>query len=274
MLTTDAVLTYHTDPYTCGVAKFNTMLARRLGVPCESLYLSDAIRPLVSVKPEEMGTDALAPTMPYDLFLHGDPRPQDAPAVRHATTVFCANEAIAIAVKTTGRTHNTRTVFCPSLLEPRPSDDPLVLLAFGMAHKLTRGHFEKVRDLLGDRPYRVDLSVAVHEGQPWGAAVKESTDLLREVFGARANPLGSLTDAELRKRLRACDWALLFYPTALRANNTTFWAALEERAQVLTNTDALSPEGRYYDITRLSAWPTPNECGRYTWDRLLQEMAS
>ena len=52
----DAILSYHMDPLTCGVANFNQQLADRLGVPCLSLlpWPESVSLALVSVKASEM----------------------------------------------------------------------------------------------------------------------------------------------------------------------------------------------------------------------------
>src|SRR3990167_330360 len=74
----DAVLTYHTDPVRCGVAKFNTLLATRLGVFVHHWrdYLDGTRCPLLSIKPSEWSTDEFVQLLrrmdgrTYDLALH------------------------------------------------------------------------------------------------------------------------------------------------------------------------------------------------------------
>ena len=52
----DVVAGYHLTPFTCGVARFNKILADQLGVPVVSLFELDAGDgvPLLSIKPSEM----------------------------------------------------------------------------------------------------------------------------------------------------------------------------------------------------------------------------
>lgn len=272
----DAVLTWHTDPWTCGVAKFNTILAKKLGIPV--VPWKDALstrHPLVSMKPEEVDTFAWEGiAMPYDLFLHGVPRPADAIAVKHATRVFAANHEIYEAVAAVRP--DVVSLFVPSLLEPASPSDPLTLFSFGMAHKFTRPYFEKVRDLLGDRNYVVELSVGVHEGQPWGEAIRASDALLRDIFGHRAHLLGSLTDRLLKRHLRMADWVVMFYPGGLRHNNTTFWAACDERALVITNLNKYSPAlagNTIFNIHELADWPGDYTTSALSWPKLLEAVA-
>ena len=52
----DAVLTYHVNPMTCGVARFNRALAEHLAIPFEPLLDRDSHRfrtPLLSIKLSE-----------------------------------------------------------------------------------------------------------------------------------------------------------------------------------------------------------------------------
>lgn len=260
-MTWDALATYHTDPWTCGTAKFNQRLAAALGIPCVSC--EDArgyARVLWSLKPDEY-TVPPSPLLPYDLLLHGAPKPTDLPMVKHARRVFAANHAIADTLSRLDIP--SRLVPIPPLLDE--THDPIRLLSFGMAHKLTRHHYAHVRDLLGDRPYEVELSVLVHEGQPWGGLLQRAHDSMREVFGDRARVQGSLSDGALRQRLRSATYALLFYPGGVRSNNTTMWAALQEGAHLITNLDPWSPAAlthgvNCYDVTRLTRWPDHPPC--------------
>ncbi len=55
-----AIVTFHTNPYTCGVARFNIALAESLGVPLVTLndFLSKPISgALLSIKCEEIGKE-------------------------------------------------------------------------------------------------------------------------------------------------------------------------------------------------------------------------
>ena len=55
-----AVVTFHTNPYTCGVARFNIALAKSLDVPLVALstFLSEPISgALLSIKCEEIGDE-------------------------------------------------------------------------------------------------------------------------------------------------------------------------------------------------------------------------
>lgn len=254
----DAVLTYHTHPLTCGVAKFNAQLARRLGVPCLPLTRwPDTRYPLVSIKPSEVNAAWFwnwSVRRPYVLFLH---EWVDAvtPLVCGAESILAANGVIADHV----RPHRADvvTAWCPSTIEGTPHRGTYRVLTFGMAHKLALPHFEALKTQLEtEHPdYTVSLSTAVHEGSPWDEALQESTAAMRAIFGDRLRVLGFLADDALARELQECDAVAVYYDPAVRANNTTVWAALEAGKRVYTNTDDQSP---------------PLDAAAHSWDRLVE----
>jgi hypothetical protein len=80
----------------------------------------------------------------------------------------------------------------------------------------------------------------------------------------------------------------LFYDPAVRANNTTLWAALDAGTPVITNLDAQSPpelihHRSVFDLAQVTEWPEANHLrevrhgGRkaaevYSWDRLIEKL--
>ena len=77
----DCIAGYHLNPWTCGIAKFNMILARHLGLPVVGLRdgaLAGYARPLLSIKLSEFtegdaaDLDAwgLAHAGRFELFLH------------------------------------------------------------------------------------------------------------------------------------------------------------------------------------------------------------
>lgn len=245
--TIDAVLSYHMNPATCGVAKFNHALAKRLGVPCAPLsYMPKFRMPLLSIKASELSEDKwpLMCKVPYDLLWHDRKDSERARWITmSARRVFYADR--------TG---------CPSTVEGNPTRGAYRVLAFGMAHKLALSHFEKLkRELDRDHPdYTIELSTAVHEGNPWDEALTASTEAMRAIFGERLRVLGFLADDALARVLQEVDAVAAFYSPALRANNTTAWAALSAGKFLYTNLDEHSPD------------LNPE---KYSWDALLKVLA-
>ncbi len=283
----DAVLSYHLNPATCGVAKFNQQLAQKLGVPCLPIRKGqECSYPLVSIKHAEMPPTAhdLVVTTPFDLFLHDW---HDSTFLRMATRVYAGNSAIADAARTIRP--DVIEAFCPSTLQGNPTRADLNVLTFGMAHKLQLPYYEKLKTLLdgSGQDYTVSVSTAVHEGSPWDA-VSEAGEKLRAIFKEKTRVLGYLADDALAKELQDCSAVAMFFDPALRANNTTFWAAMDASRVVVTNLDGDSPATHHgplvLDIQEMGDWPRfstlpasdvlaiPDTRHPYTWDALLQTL--
>lgn len=221
----DAVLSYHMNPQTCGVAKFNHALAKRLGVPC--LPLTDRFNghALVSIKASEIGPgwECAIPEM-CTLLLHDRP-----------PMTMCSRPRRWLYADQVG---------CPSTIEGNPTRGHYRVLVFGMAHKLSLPHFETLKAHLEREHdhYTIELSTAVHEGNPWDQALTESVEAMRGIFGDKLRVLGFLGDDALAKELREVDAVAMYYQPALRANNTTYHAALEAGKKIYTNRDEFSPK--------------------------------
>ena len=251
----DAVLSYHLNPLTCGVARFNQQLAQRLGVPLKGFHpFSETNRyPLVSLKAGEISefggqnTIGFHASDGYVLLLHDRLLPRNHRLYQGAARVFYADE-----------------IGCPSTLQGNPTRGTLNVLLFGMSHKIDKRavHIDRLRDLLirSGTDYTVSVSTAVHEGTPWDGAFTKTVDNLRKVFGDKLRVLGYLADDALARELRTCQAVALFFDPAARANNTTLWGALEAGTPVITNLDAYSPpelihNRTVFDLARMTAWP-------------------
>lgn len=244
----DAVLSYHMNPLTCGVAKFNHALAKRLGVPCLEFHTFDSTAvkyPLVSIKHAEFPVYGLRPTWErFDMFLHdwvGGPLTEQFFRSFRPVRVYAANAEVADRVRYL--CPDVITAFCPSTVEGNPDRGGYRVLTFGMSHKLVLPHFEQLRrDLERDHPdYTISLSTAVHEGNPWDEALTSSVEAMREIFGDRLRVLGFLADDALARELLEADAVAAFFVPALRANNTSAWAALAAGKFLYTNLDGQSP---------------------------------
>lgn len=219
----DAVLVYHTNPLACGVTKFSEQLARRLGVPCLPLSDGESFdNPLISIKASEIGEDwtSLLPSRGA-LLLHD--RPYAVPA---GLRVFYADE-----------------IGAPSTIEGNPTRGVYRVLVFGMAHKRLLHHYEALKRHLDAEhsDYTVEMSCAIHEGNPWEESIEASIRDMRAIFGDRLRVLGFLGDDALAKELQECDAVAIYYTPALRKNNTTAWAAIQAGKTLFTNRDEDSP---------------------------------
>ncbi len=245
----DAVLSYHMNPQTCGVAKFNHALAKRLGVPMYEPRNYDKPRhPLVSLKSSEWDlwwSDIAKTYNQYSLFLHDSPPMLGCNPIntlQRAVSVYAGNQAIADDM----RPHRPDVikVFCPSTIDGNPHRGAYRVLVFGMAHKLNLPHFEKLKEHLDEAhpDYTIELSTAVHEGNPWDESIQASVGAMRGVFGARLRVLGYLGDDALARVLHEVDAVAAYFVPALRANNTSYWAAVDAGKTIYTNRDELSPK--------------------------------
>ena len=245
----DAILSYHLNPETCGVAKFNQQLAKRLGVPFGSVY--DAHRfqhPLLSLKCEEWERGeltqlieaAIAPPA-IDVLWHGSILSH---ITDYATNVYTASD-----------------VGCPNLVEGDASRGEIHVVTLGMAHKIHLAPYEKLKQLLdaARRPYTIGVTTAVHERAPWDG-IGVVAEQMRAVFGPRVRSLGYLGDDALVREFYDASAVAVFFDPAARANNTTLWTALTYGQTVITNLDADSPPElihgeTVWNLDDLQEWP-------------------
>lgn len=277
----DAVLDFHLRPLSCGVSKYNVQLARRLNVPLLSLvdwssgyHSVKTEHPLISAHAHEL---AEKPYMLQRIVTH----PTSFSVLWHdygddlisqrAQAVYWAHELGA-----------------PSTVEGNPTRGTLDVLTFGMSHRFQGDHFDRLRHLLEQthENYTVSLSTGIHEGTPWEAGFAQNVALMREIFGSHLRTLGFVMDDGLARLLQQTNLCALFYDPAVRANNTTFWAAVDAGVPVITNLDKDSPKELIhdvscYDLAQLDEWPGTASRHRevragaraaakhYGWDRVI-----
>jgi hypothetical protein len=268
----DAVVSHHLDGFRSGVARFNELLAERLGVPFVGLgELGGAApeRPLLSFKVRELDAGAgeavegwLPSAGSWDVFLHEYAGlPLEERLVRGAKRVLCGNLEIEQAVRPLNG--QVRTLWTPGLiLDDRPLPQvELSVFTFGMAHKLRIARFRELRSLLerSGRTWSLLVSAANHET----ATLRDAEDIfseLHEVFPNELFFLGNLSDVAVVHELRRATFFAAFFDGGVRANNTSVASAIERGAVVLTNLDEHSPREFVHgenllDVGRLDALP-------------------
>lgn len=272
-----AVVTYHTNPYTCGVARFNIALAENLGVPLVTLnnFLSKPISgALLSIKCEEIGEGKSAELAQfvvsakekYDIYLHGlDHSEAESIVITQAARVFTATMEQADAIRSLRS--DVQSTFAPGA-NPSPALKKVdcTLLTFGMAHKIRVAGYRKLGELLhGDnRTFRLEISTALHEGTTFSEDFFTVGKEIREVFDGNVSFLGFLADEEVSHRMRAADALVAFFPLGVRENNTTVLSAMSHGCAVITNIDQYSPSwmvhgSSVFDIDKMTVFPSSSE---------------
>jgi hypothetical protein len=245
-----AVVTHHRSGFRSGVARFNELLAERLGVP---LYgLADRgpgwDRSLLSFKVSELAKDdgeALAARLngwDGEVFLHelsGLELERDL--IARARRVHCGNLEIYAGVR--GLTDRAEPLWAPGLITDRRDYQlpEVTVFSFGMAHKVRTDMFLRLRGLLDalGRTYEVYVSAANHET----AKLEDAEEIfaeMHEVFPGFYF-LGNLSDVAVYNELKQATFFAAFFDKGVRANNTSVAAAMETGAVVITNLDELSP---------------------------------
>jgi len=273
-----AVISFHVNPYTCGVARFNASLAAALGVPMRGFDAlgDDTGRPIVSVKTSEVdaaGHDRLAEMVrsrrSYDVLLHGWTNSTlEHELVRRAARVFGASAEIADAMRAVR--DDVVGVFAPgAAVQAPPAPCDVRLMTFGMAHKIEAGRYAALGRLIraDGRSFRLEVSTAIHEGSAFDESMFSVSGEVAVAFGGDVAFLGFLADGEVSRRLRECDALVAFFPAGVRENNTTVMSAMAHGCAVITNLDDRSPAfmrhaDTVFDVHRLERFPLLEDLSR------------
>jgi hypothetical protein len=295
-------VTHHRDVFRSGVARVNELHARELGDPqlgLDELGTGAPDRPLLSFKVGELDPDADAAlaawlaTEPaaWDLFLHdygADAR--ERALVEGARRIHCGNHEIAARIGAVEG--EVDVLWTPGLVLDERLFTPaeLSVFSFGMAHKLRIDAFRRLRELLDATAasYVLYVSAANHET----ASLRDAQLVFEELHGIFPDELfflGNLSDVAVSNYLRQMTYYAAFFPSGVRANNTSVAYALERGAVVLTNLDEHSPPEYVHgenviDIERTTELPrdplalqrlsaAAAETARTrTWDRLVERI--
>jgi len=272
-----AIVTFHTNPYTCGVARFNIALAKSLEVPLVSLnnFLSKPISgALLSIKCEEIGEEnsqelsqfLVSANEKFDVYLHGlDHSEAEQIVITQAARIFTATMEMADIIRK--MRSDVQNTFAPGANpSPVPKQVDCTLLTFGMAHKIRVAGYRKLGEILhGDnRSFRLEISTALHEGTTFSEDFFTVGKEIREVFDGNVSFLGFLADEEVSNRMHAADALVAFFPQGARENNTTVLSAMSHGCAVITNLDKYSPSWMVHgssvlDIDKMVQFPSITE---------------
>lgn len=265
----DCILGYHLNPLACGIAKFNLALAKQLSIPMLSLFdpsATSARRPLLSIKLSEFNynhgrdlerfLDARPATQSLRLFLHAfDDTELERRMIAEADIVYVGNAELSERI----RPYRPDVVeaWCPGILidaEPFVRTE-LSVFTFGMAHKVRGDYYRKLDGMLQQtgKSYCLYLSTALHEGTSIETAFDAAVKNIREAFSGPVYFLGFLSDAAVLHYLQTTTYFAAFFPTGVRANNTSVHSAMSAGAVVVTNLDEGSPKGYRHMDTLINA---------------------
>ena len=253
----DCIAGYHLNPWTCGIAKFNTILSGYLEVPVvgvREVELGNYRRPLLSIKMSEftgphaadLDTWTQSHAGDFELFLHAfDGSPVELRLLQAAGRVYCGNAELFRQL--TPARPDVLELFCPgTILSPqRFQRSTLSVFTFGMAHKIRVSLYRRLRDLLEatGSTYSVYVSTALHENTSFDGSFIVRFEELEALFNGNVYFMGYLSDTAVFNHLIESSFVAAFFDKGLRANNTTVNAAMECGCAVITNLDEHSPAG-------------------------------
>ena len=268
------LVSYHTNPYTCGVARFNQALSAALKIPIVamsniSLMTADVL--FLSLKFEEISHESAEQLLSnlqtsgavFDLFLHGIVDSEiEQVFVTTARRVFVASNEYADQIRS--RRADVVSYFAPGASDRSKNvDADLTLLTFGMAHKIRSAGYKKLGQLLSrdNRTVQLEISTALHDGTSFSEDFFSVGSEISQVFEGNVSFLGFLADEEVSRRLHAAHALVAFFPSGVRENNTTVLSAMAHGCPVITNLDSYSPswmkhDESVFDIDQLSNFPS------------------
>ena len=272
-----SVVSFHTNPYTCGVARFNQALAKSLQVPIESVLQFEASQEnvsLLSLKfdeiPEAMSERLLEnldhQLATFDLFLHGiNQSAIESKYSAKARRVIVASREYADLIQE--QRSDVIALFAPGAgVSGLRSTFDITLLTFGMAHKIRSDGYRKLGAMLktDSRTFQLEISTALHDGTSFSEDFFSVGSEIGEVFEGNVSFLGFLADDEVSRRLTNADALVAFFPSGVRENNTTVLSAMAHGCAVITNLDEYSPPWMkhgesVFDVNQLASFPSNEE---------------
>jgi len=278
--TYSTLVSYHTNPYTCGVARFNHALATALSIPIRGVAKFESRKSdilLLSLKFEEMSTDASQSLLAdlqvkdakFDLFLHGVANSEiEQKFISFARRVIVATQEYADLIR--AQRPDVIAFFAPGAADrSKRFDADITLLTFGMAHKIRSSGYKKLGEILSTdaRTVQLEISTALHDGTSFSEDFFSVGSEISQVFDGKVTFLGFLADEEVSRRLHAADALVAFFPAGVRENNTTVLSAMAHGCPVITNFDGYSPtwmkhNESIFDIAQLDMFPLKDELTR------------
>ena len=217
----DCIAGYHLNPWTCGIAKFNAILAKHLEVPVvgiRAVELGSYRLPLLSLKMSEFSAAdaadldawAAAHAGQFELFLHAFDGTDDRAAARCRGRERSIAATASSSASCSPQRPDIQELFCPgTILNPqRFQRTELSVFTFGMAHKIRVPLYRRLRDLLEatGKSYSVYVSTALHENTSFDGSFVVRFEELQSIFNGQVYFMGYLSDTAVYNHLMDCTY--------------------------------------------------------------------
>ena len=300
-----ALITYHTNSYTCGVARFNGALSKALQIPMLDIdtWVSNAdydSKYLFSVKPSEfdqhvsdMVSDSLSKLNgKHWVFFHEFNQTDIEIKLAEISEKAIAVDRI-IGSAASKFFKDVGLGFAPGLnIASLEEECDVVLLTMGMAHKINQADYAILEAVVKTdfRSFQLRVTVAVHEGFDIGETFVNVPELVGTNWSADLVFLGFLSDQAMSSELRKCDAVVIFPQLGARESNSSIIGAMAHGAAVVTTLDANSPSWMVHgqniiNVSQLKQFPSGAELkqiginakeavAQFTFDNLAKKFKS
>ena len=257
-----SVLTYHTNTFGCGVAKFNNILAKKINCDVKQIFSKINLKDkfLLSLKISEFDNKdiyklnrLINELRNFDIFFHDFSNLLvERKIIQKSSKIICGNKEIAEKILKLNKKYKAKieSLWSPSTIKVQQKIKKKInLLSFGMSHKVQITKFKKLKLLLDKRyknNYCLKISLALHEYKSFDDEYIKPYNLIKKIFGKNLLFLGFASDEYLSQELRQCDYFVAFFEKGLRDNNSSVAAAVEHNCKIITNLDKNSPKF-YFD---------------------------
>lgn len=252
----DAILTYHTNILTCGIARFNYSLSKYCRLRILQLFEQEVKKysyPLISLKTSEFTRSDLTKLddfcdknkNKYSIFLHGyDHTILEKKILKNSRKIFVGNSLMKRELASDD--FEATSLWCPNSNDEQIKFEKkdITLFSFGMAHKIKTDYYKKLKEILekSNFSYSIYLSTALHENTNFEDSFFEAFEELKKIFPKKIYFLGFLSDSAVYNYMINSDYFLAFFNDGIRENNTSAYAAFEANTTLITNLDQNSPQ--------------------------------
>jgi len=259
----DCVISYRMNSQLSGVAKLNLTLANSLNIPVISVFdktLWNYGHPLFSFRLSDITDkrDQEAISEIFEKFKSGEnfsvyvhvmaDIPLEMGMIMAAETVYTSDNEIFEQLSPL-RSKVIELWSPPLILDNRPIlETDITVFCFGMAHKIHKDMFLKLRDLLAKtgKSYSLLMSTAFHESVTFDESAGKFQEI-EKIFEPNFFHLGFLSDAAVSHFLRNTTFYAAFFEGGVKQSNSTVNSALQLGAVVITNFGPFSPSYLVHD---------------------------